>query len=87
METARGATLVQIAHKVKGQEVKIEDIGSAHDDSELQVLIDIARKILPSRMMMRYQKRYYHPECSERSEGSLQCSDWQRVIEKYVTIF
>lgn len=46
VKTASGATAVQIAYKVKGQIVKIEHIGSAHNDSELQVLIDVARKQL-----------------------------------------
>ncbi|MHC1770120.1 MAG: IS1634 family transposase [Flexilinea sp.] len=46
VKTASGATAVQIAYKVKGQIVKIEHIGSAHNDIELQVLTDIARKQL-----------------------------------------
>jgi transposase len=46
VKTASGATAVQIAHKVKGRIVKVEHIGSAHNEDELQILLEIARKQL-----------------------------------------
>jgi hypothetical protein len=44
VRTASGATAIQIAHKEKGRIVKIEHIGSAHNEEELQILLELARK-------------------------------------------
>lgn len=44
--TASGATAVQIAHKESGRIVKIEHIGSAHSESDLQSLLTLAREQL-----------------------------------------
>lgn len=46
VKTASGATAIQIAHKIGGRVVKIEHIGSAHTDEELQILVELARKRL-----------------------------------------
>lgn len=46
VKTASGATAVQIAYKVEGRIVKINHIGSAHNEEELQILLEIARKQL-----------------------------------------
>ncbi len=46
VKTKSGATAVQIAHKVAGQLVKLEHLGSAHNPEELQLLISLARKRL-----------------------------------------
>ena len=46
--TASGARAVQIVHKQGRQVVGIEHIGSAHDDGQLAVLMEIARqRLLP----------------------------------------
>ena len=46
--TASGARAVQIVHKQGRQVVGIEHIGSAHDDSQLAVLMEAARtRLLP----------------------------------------
>jgi transposase len=46
VKTASGATAVQIATKHKGHVVKIDHIGSAHTNEELQVLLSLAQKKL-----------------------------------------
>ncbi len=45
-KTGSGATAVQIAHKSHGQIIRIEHIGSAHSDAELQLLLTLARQRL-----------------------------------------
>ena len=46
--TASGARAVQIVHKQGRQVVGIEHIGSAHDDGQLAVLMEVARaRLLP----------------------------------------
>jgi len=44
VQTASGATAVQIAHKRYGRIRKIEHIGSAHSKEELQLLLTLARE-------------------------------------------
>jgi hypothetical protein len=46
VKTASGATAVQIARKEYGRIVKIDHIGSAHNDEELQLLITLAKQRL-----------------------------------------
>lgn len=46
IKTASGATAVQIAYKSQGQIVKIEHIGSAHNNNELSILIEVAKQKL-----------------------------------------
>ena len=56
VKTVSGATAVQIAHKVKGRIVKIEQIGSAHNEEELQILLEIARKQLQASQLELFPK-------------------------------
>ena len=42
MKTASGTTAVQIAHKEYGRIVRIEHIGSAHTEGELESLLALA---------------------------------------------
>jgi len=51
VKTGSGATAVQIATKHKGVVVKIEHIGSAHTEEELQILISLAQKKLHTKQM------------------------------------
>ena len=51
VKTASGATAVQIATKQKGHIVKIDHIGSAHTDEELQVLLSLARKKIAAKQI------------------------------------
>jgi len=46
VKTSSGATAVQIAHKRDGRVIKIEHIGSAHNEDDLQILLELARKRL-----------------------------------------
>jgi transposase len=46
VKTASGATAVQIAHKKYGHIIRIEHIGSAHTEEELNLLISLAKKKL-----------------------------------------
>jgi len=51
VKTKSGATAVQIAHKVGGQLVKLEHLGSAHNSKELETLISLAKKRLRGNQM------------------------------------
>jgi len=56
--TASGARAVQIVHKQGRQVVGIEHIGSAHDDSRLAVLMEVARaRLLPGQDASRSSSR------------------------------
>jgi transposase len=46
VRTASGATAVQIAHKSHGRITRIEHLGSAHTESELSLLLSLARQRL-----------------------------------------
>jgi hypothetical protein len=46
VKTGSGATAVQIATKSHGQIIRIEHIGSAHTEDELQLLVGLARQQL-----------------------------------------
>jgi len=51
VKTASDATAVQIAHKAGGRIIKIEHIGSAHTDEELQILLEVARHRLQANQL------------------------------------
>lgn len=51
VKTKSGATAVQIAHKVAGQLVKLEHLGSAHNSEELEMLISLAKERLQGNQM------------------------------------
>ena len=51
VKTSSGATAVQIAYKEKGLVKKISHIVSAHNEAELQILLEIARKRMQSNQM------------------------------------
>ena len=46
VKTASGATAIQIVRKQKGEIINLSQIGSAHTEEELQVLLSIANKLL-----------------------------------------
>jgi transposase len=46
VKTKSGATAVQIAHKAYGKIIRIEHIGSAHNNADLQLLLSLATKHL-----------------------------------------
>ncbi|PIZ67327.1 hypothetical protein COY13_03410 [Candidatus Roizmanbacteria bacterium CG_4_10_14_0_2_um_filter_36_35] len=51
VKTKSGATAVQIAHKVAGQLIKLEHLGSAHSFQELETLISLAKERLRGNQM------------------------------------
>lgn len=51
VKTKSGATAVQIAHKIAGQLTKLEHLGSAHNSSELETLISLAKDRLRGNQM------------------------------------
>jgi len=51
VKTASGATAVQIAYKQKGKIVKIQHIGSAHNDEELKNLLALAHQRLQDQQL------------------------------------
>ena len=46
VKTASGATAIQIVRKQKGEIINLSQIGSAHTEEDLQVLLSIANKLL-----------------------------------------
>lgn len=52
VKTKSGATAVQIAHKVGGQLIRLEHLGSAHDSKELGTLISLAKERLRGDQMV-----------------------------------
>ena len=46
MRTASGATAVQIAESVNGRRRIVADLGSAHTEAELGLLLERARELL-----------------------------------------
>ena len=46
VKTASGATAVQIAYKEYGRIIKIDHIGSAHTEADLETLLALARQRL-----------------------------------------
>ena len=46
VKTASGATAVQVAHKAYGKIIRIEHIGSAHNQADLDLLLSLARQRL-----------------------------------------
>ncbi len=52
VKTKSGATAVQIAHKVGGQLIRLEHLGSAHDSKELETLISLAKERLRGNQMV-----------------------------------
>ena len=46
VKTASGATAVQIAYKKKGRIIRIDHIGSAHTEAELETLLALAKQRL-----------------------------------------
>jgi len=60
--TASGARAVQVVHKQGRQVVGIEHIGSAHDDSQLAVLMEVAQaRLLPGQDASRSSSRRCGP--------------------------
>jgi len=56
--TASGATAVQIVHKQGQQVVGMEHVGSAHDEGQLAVLIEVAwARLLPGQDASRSSSR------------------------------
>ncbi len=49
VKTKSGATAVQIAHKAYGKIIRIEHIGSAHNETELEILLTLAGRRLHGR--------------------------------------
>jgi hypothetical protein len=58
VKTKSGATGVQIIHKLAGQVVKLEHIGSAHNTKELETLISLAKERLRGNQMSLFPNPY-----------------------------
>ena len=57
VKTKSGATAVQIAHSAYGKIIKIEHIGSAHNENELGLLVDLANQQLSSRQSSLFESK------------------------------
>lgn len=55
VKTASGATAVQIAHKSYGRITRIEHIGSAHNEVDLELLLALAKKRLVAGQLSLFQ--------------------------------
>lgn len=82
VKTKSGATAVQIAHKAYGKIIRIEHIGSAHNDKDLELLMELARQRLSGPQLLLF------PESGEYSNGiSLRRSSsdllWKMLVEQY----
>jgi len=64
VKTKSGATAVQVAHKVYGKIVRIDHIGSAHNDEELAILLKLAKQRL-----YQNQASLFDPEPSQITIG------------------
>ena len=57
VKTKSGATAVQIAYSAYGKIIKIEHIGSAHNENELGLLVDLANQQLSSRQSSLFESK------------------------------
>lgn len=57
VKTKSGAIAVQIAHKEKGQIIKLNHLGSAHTDKQLQALLVLAKKQLLGRQKSLFSEK------------------------------
>jgi len=64
VKTKSGATAIQVAHKVYGKIVRIDHIGSAHNQAELETLLGLAQKRLHQG-----QASLFDPEPSQITVG------------------
>lgn len=73
VKTKSGATAVQIAHKVAGQLVKLEHLGSAHNPLELETLISLAKERLRGNQMILFpdQRNKLQIKLKQSSSGFL----------------
>lgn len=62
VKTASGATAIQVAHKRYGRISRIEHIGSAHNDEELQILIILAKQRLLGSQQSLFDSPIKEPE-------------------------
>ena len=81
VKTASGATAVQIAHKAGGRIIKIEHIGSAHTDEELQILLEVARHRLQANQLPLFPED--QPSLQVSMKRSFSGLLWRILEEQY----
>jgi hypothetical protein len=81
VKTTSGATAVQIAYKRKGKVDKIIQIGSAHNEEELKVLVGLARKEMEANQLPLFPE----PQPSLRVGIKYSFSDilWKTLKDQY----
>ena len=83
VKTKSGATAVQIAYSSYGKIVRIEHIGSAHNSSELEVLIELATQKLKDRQPSLFEPPTDLDIIIEQSVSSLL---YETLVSRYTTL-
>ena len=83
VKTKSGATAVQIAYSSYGKIVRIEHIGSAHNSSELEVLIELATQKLKDRQPSLFEPPTDLNIIIEQSVSSLL---YETLVSRYTTL-
>ena len=81
VKTASGAIAVQIAHKENGHVVKIEHIGSAHNEEDLQILVELAHKRLQANQLTLFPEA--QPSLRVGIKQSFSGLLWSTLREQY----
>jgi len=64
--TASGATAVQVVHKSHGEVIKIEHIGSAHNEADLKTLLSLAKQRLQGDQLAIFPNKQGHLHIYQR---------------------
>ena len=83
VKTKSGATAVQIAYSSYGKIVRIEHIGSAHNSSELEVLIELATQKLKDRQPSLFEPPTDLDIIIEQSVSSLL---YETLVSRYTAL-
>ena len=64
--TASGATAVQVVHKSHGEVIKLEHIGSAHNEADLKTLLSLAKQRLQGNQLAIFPNKQDHLHIYQR---------------------
>ena len=84
VKTASGATAIQIALKVGGRVVKIDHIGSAHNEEDLEILLELARKKLHAKQIPLFPET--QPSLRIEMKRSYSGFLWNILKEQYIRL-
>lgn len=81
VKTGSGATAVQIVHKAAGRVTRYEHIGSAHNEADLQTLLDLAHKRLENNQPSLFSES--QPSLRIELKQSFSSLLWNILLEQY----